>query len=383
MAMKRASYDYIICGGGASGLLLALQMEADVYFKNKRVLLVEQQQQRSNDRTWCFWEKTPGFLEEIVFHQWDHAFFNSPNWESHFPMAPYRYKMIRGIDFYTYAYKKIEVCAGINLLTAQVTAITEEKNGAVITTSKGHFEAPYVFSSINTPERYLEQKKYPVLQQHFLGWTITTPTPTFNADEIVFMDFDIPQKNTTQFMYVLPFSPNKALVEYTLFSPQLLEKSTYEKALKEYLNQKEIRQYTIEESEFGCIPMTAYNFDQHNSAHLLHIGTAGGWTKASTGYTFQKTITKTQALVTFLKQQRPLNEFKARDKYNFYDLLFLDVLSQHNGAGAQLFRTLFQNNTPETIFRFLDEQSSLWDELKIMWSFPKRIFVAALLKRLF
>ena len=155
------------------------------------------------------------------------------------------------------------------------------------------------------------------------------------------------------------------------------------KPKKEYLNQKEIRQYTIEESEFGCIPMTAYNFDQHNSAHLLHIGTAGGWTKASTGYTFQKTITKTQALVTFLKQQRPLNEFKARDKYNFYDLLFLDVLSQHNGAGAQLFRTLFQNNTPETIFRFLDEQSSLWDELKIMRSFPKRIFVAALLKRLF
>ena len=86
----------------------------------------------------------------------------------------------------------------------------------------------------------LEQKKYPVLQQHFLGWTITTPTPTFKADEIVFMDFDIPQKNTTQFMYILPFSPNKALVEYTLFSPQLLEKSAYEKALKEYLNQKEI-----------------------------------------------------------------------------------------------------------------------------------------------
>ena len=87
MAMKRASYDYIICGGGASGLLLALQMEADVYFKNKRVLLVEQQQQRSNDRTWCFWEKTPGFRGNC-FSSVGSCLFNSPNWESHFPMAP-------------------------------------------------------------------------------------------------------------------------------------------------------------------------------------------------------------------------------------------------------------------------------------------------------
>ena len=96
------------------------------------------------------------------------------------------------------------------------------------------------------------------------------------------MDFEVPQKNNTRFMYVLPFSKHEALVEYTLFSKDLLEDKEYESAIQAYLEDKKAGEVSIVEKEKGSIPMTAYDFSQHNTANLLHIGTAGGWTKAQT-----------------------------------------------------------------------------------------------------
>jgi len=98
------------------------------------------------------------------------------------------------------------------------------------------------------------------------------------------MDFSVAQKGNCRFMYVLPTSETEALLEYTLFSQNLLPKTAYEEAIKEYLHKLGVTNYTITAREQGSIPMTTYDFTQHNSARILHIGTAGGWTKASTGY---------------------------------------------------------------------------------------------------
>ena len=129
--------------------------------------------------------------------------------------------------------------------------------------------------------------------------------------------------------------------------------------------------------------MTAYDFSQHNTANLMHIGTAGGWTKASTGYTFQKSVHKVDQLIAFLKKDKPLDEFKQKSKFNFYDLLFLDVLAKYNEEGSLLFKQMFQNNPSKRIFAFLEEKTSLWQDVAIMRSFPVKRFVIALVKRLF
>ena len=129
--------------------------------------------------------------------------------------------------------------------------------------------------------------------------------------------------------------------------------------------------------------MTCYRFDLKNSPKLLHIGTAGGWTKPSTGYTFQRINEKTKELVEFLKKGQPLSRFGKRDRFWFYDLLFIDVLAKDNANGADLFKRMFKKNSPEVIFRFLDEKSSLWQEFQIMRSFNVRQFVNSLWKRIF
>mgnify|MGYP005755906605 FL=1 len=184
-------------------------------------------------------------------------------------------------------------------------------------------------------------------------------------------------------MYMLPLGPKKALLEYTLFSSELLERKVYVDAISDFLKNYPTGGYEVLEEEEGRIPMTCYRFDLKNSPTLLHIGTAGGWTKPSTGYTFQRINKKTKELVDFLKQNKPLHKFGKRDRFWFYDLLFIDVLAKDNGSGADLFRRMFEKNAPKTIFNFLDEKSSFQEEFQIMRSFNIKQFLGALLKRIF
>jgi lycopene beta-cyclase len=197
------------------------------------------------------------------------------------------------------------------------------------------------------------------------------------------MNFKVPQKGNTRFMYVLPLGRNKALLEYTLFSQNVLERKEYEDAIADFLKELPTGGYEILEEEEGKIPMTCYRFDLKNNSKLLHIGTAGGWTKPSTGYTFQRINEKTKELVDFLKRGQPLSRFGKRTRFWFYDLLFIDVLAKDNANGAKLFKKMFEKNSPEVIFQFLDEKSTLWQEFQIMRSFDVGQFVKALLKRLF
>ena len=182
-------------------------------------------------------------------------------------------------------------------------------------------------------------------------------------------------------MYVLPISPNKALFEYTLFSKNVLTKEEYELELQKYLALKSITEYTIIEKEKGIIPMTSYRFWKENSKNVLHIGTVGGWTKASTGYTFKNTSKKTKELIVFLKTENDFKNFRKKTRFWFYDLLMLDVLSTHNHLGSKLFSKLFQRNSLKNVFRFLDEETSFIEDLKIMLSMPPFRFVLALFKR--
>ena len=333
-----------------------------------------------------FLGKKEGAFEELLEKKWDVATFLSSSVSLDFKLAPYQYKMLRSKGFYKACREKIESQKNIQYLSAEITALKTEGNASKVITTEGTFSSKNVFNSVFDPTALYNQKKYPVLKQHFIGWFIKTKSEQFDPNKILFMDFNIEQKKETRFLYVLPLDSKNALVEYTLFSADLLEKKEYEEGIKSYLKNQRITEYEIEEKEQGNIPMSSFPFDQFNTPSLLNIGTAGGWTKASTGFTFMNTSRNVSKVVSFLKTGKPLNHFNIKNRFWFYDLLFLDVLSKYNSQGSKLFERMFNKNSPLTIFRFLDEKTSFVEELKIASSFSLRQiswFLRALVKRLF
>ena len=375
-------YDYIILGAGASGLMLAYRMASDLFFDNKSILILDKDTDKGNDRTWSYWEEGLGEWDDIIGKTWDCVFFSDKSFSEIINISPYCYKMIRSETFYKKMWNKINTKSNVEFINTSVLNHKIVDNKVLVTTTLKSFSANKVFNSLPNTS-YLKQDKYPVLQQHFIGWFIKTKVDTFDDTTATFMDFSVLQKGNTRFMYVLPMDKQTALFEYTLFSKDLLEVSEYEDAIKYYLKENGINDYKIIETEKGSIPMTSYDFTESNTSNIFNIGTAGGWTKASTGYTFRFTTKKTKDIVKLLKSGKDISKYKSKSKFWFYDLLFLDVLANHNESGSTLFSSLFKKTNVKTIFRFLDEESNLWEDFKIITSVPSKNFISALFKRLF
>lgn len=376
-------YDYIFCGAGLSALMTVSRMIDSGKFADKKILLLDASAKKTNDRTWCFWEEPNGKFDSIISKTWHSALFKDSGVSKNLDLQPYRYKMIRGIDFYDLVSGQISCEKNIEFLQCNVTDFVVAGNHVLVKTDAGNFTCNKVFNSIFNPETVLKQKKYPLLQQHFIGWFVKTKELVFNPGQMTFMDFSVGQNGNTRFMYVLPFSETEALVEYTLFSKDLLSENGYENAIADYLKNLGVSDYVITEKERGNIPMTSYKFWKHNTKNILHIGSAGGWTKASTGFTFKNTMKKSAALVEFLQTNSDLRQFHHTNRYWFYDLLLLDILAEKNQRGHEIFSSMFKYGKPATILKFLDEETSLSEDLHVIRNCPKKLFIQALLRRMF
>ncbi len=377
-------YDYIILGAGAAGLLLANALGKDEFFASKSILVLDKDDKAKNNRTWCFWEEGKGQFDALIHKTWNNVYVAGQNLEKSTSIAPYTYKMLKGIDFYRHYVPQVKAYPNITWIQEEVTDIEEQKSEVLVTTSSQKYIGQTVFSSLYDTSLPLKQKKFPVLQQHFLGWFVKTEHPIFNPDEATFMDFSVPQQGNTRFMYVLPFSKTEALVEYTLFSEELLEKMEYEEAIKTYIKKKyDNTPYSILETEFGSIPMTCYPFHQRNTERLFHFGVAGGWAKPSTGYTFYNTSQQVPKLIEHLKSGKPLTEFHQKSRFLFYDMLLLDILHENNHLGREIFESMFKRRRASLILKFLENETNLWEELKIVTAPKPMPFIKALFKRMF
>lgn len=374
-------YNYIFTGSGLSALMTVYEMIISANFQDKSILLIDENPKKSNDRTWCFWDVS-NIFNETISKKWKTALFANDIFTKELEIEPLQYKMIRGLDFYTFIFEEISKQTNITFLNEKVLSFEDLGNQCIVKTNQQEFTANIVFNSIFNSKIVTSQNKYPLLQQHFIGWYIKSKEPVFNSDCATFMDFSIAQKGNTRFMYVLPTSKTEALLEYTLFSKDLLPKEEYEEEIVNYIQKLGITEYEIVEKEQGSIPMTCYKFWEHNTKNSINIGSAGGWTKASTGFTFKNVTKKSKALVTFLQNENDFTKFHKKNKFWLYDLLFIDVLFKNNALGSKIFSSLFKKGNPILIFRFLDEDTSFTEDLKVMWKCPKIPFINALFRRI-
>jgi lycopene beta-cyclase len=380
--MSTINYNIAIIGAGAAGLHLALAMLNDPYFENKRILILEKTAKDQNDRTWCFWEKGEGLWDALIQQSWTHGDFFYKDTTVPLSLTPYRYKMLRSIDFYEFAKKKILASSLFHWVGEEVVDVV---NGAPLQIKGLHSEytADIVFDSRIPVEFTTLKDSSTRLLQHFKGWVIKTNYDAFDVNRFTLMDFRLTWPNTTSFTYVLPLNKREALVEFTLFTTSLLQKNEYEQLLKNYLKDiLKISSFEIVEQEAGVIPMSDFPFEKYSSGNHIRIGTGGGWVKPSTGYSFKNCERNSSKLIENLKQHKHLNEGLLKIKSRIYDTLFLDVLYRQNDRGPALFNTMYSKIPVQTIFAFLDDQTSIRQDLFVISRFPPLPFLFSIVKKI-
>ncbi|MFC7773824.1 lycopene cyclase family protein [Flavobacterium sp. GCM10027622] len=374
-------YDYIFSGMGLSSLMILHKMIRAGVCDGKKILVIEPETQKRNDRTWCFWEKGSGSWDFLLKKAWEEAYFMTEDVNVNCLERGFVYKMLESQSFYDFVSEEVYQNKAIQIVREKTFSFKEYESYVVVQTDKSEFEGLCFFNSV-LDRKVMQPNRYPLLQQHFVGWFVQTDVPVFDDSKAFFMDFSVKQKGNTRFMYLLPVSVNEALVEYTLFSPNVLSDEEYETEIVSYLKSQGIERFTITAKEKGNIPMTSYPFWQNNSKKILHIGTAGGWTKASTGYTFRNSDVLSDRVVAQLKQGTiDFRFFKSPNRFTFYDRLFVSVLYDENALGKNLFTRMFTKVRPDKILRFLDEESSVLEDLEVIWACPKWPFIKALFKK--
>jgi lycopene beta-cyclase len=377
----KLQYDYIIAGAGCAGLSLAMHIIHSGKLQDKKVLIIDQNPKNSNDRTWCFWQSEEDLFEPIVYKEWQKLWFYGDNFSKELSIHPYTYKMIRGIDFYTHCLEVITRQPNFTVRFEKVDHVFSSDVTSGIRIKEETIHAEYVFNSILFEKPTLRSNQYWLLQ-HFKGWVIETEEKEFDAEVATLMDFRIDQQSGTAFCYVLPFSSHKALVEYTLFSPRLLEESRYDEGLKNYLESVlRINSYRVTDREFGVIPMTNFRFSPRQN-NIINIGTAGGQTKGSSGYTFNFIQKHSRALAGQLaKTGKPFLE-RHTGRHFFYDSVLLNILFKNSLSGKKIFTDLFRKNRTDKVLKFLDNETNLAEELNIISTLPVWPFTKAALEQL-
>ena len=350
-------FDYIVIGGGCAGLSLAYELEIHEKLKDKTLAIIEPRLEYKRDKTWCFWKVIPHNFDDCVKKSWENFSVNIPNETNYLECKKYPYQSIDSGLFYE----------KINKILKENKNISFFKNIKEISTKNS-----FIFNSVpNIKKNHLN------LWQHFCGVEIETKDNLFDEEIFNLMDFDCEQRESVHFFYTLPYSKNKALVETTWLSKMNdNSQKDYDKQIKEYIETNlKIKNYEITYKEEGAIPLF-YPLNEKEK-NEINIGTAGGMTRLSTGYTFLNIQEHSKYIRENIENISNLKKFQINKKYHFLDDIFLRVLNKHPERMTNIFFNMFKTS-PETIIKFLSSKSNFLDDLSIILKMPKWIFIKAL-----
>ena len=117
------------------------------------------------------------------------------------------------------------------------------------------------------------------------------------------------------------------------------------------------KKYQVLEEERGTIPMALTNASQQRGK-IFAIGTASGQVKASTGYAFTRMHADAKARV----HQK---SFTRKPRFAFYDSILLHMIQTENKMIPHVMDQLFGRTPFARVLNFLDEKTSIWQEIKL------------------
>lgn len=362
-------YDYVFIGMGASNGLMLLEFIKRGYQHTKRIAVIEKAQKNTNDKTYCFWS-TPNEpivkdLSAIISYQYHFVQTNATKVQS---IQDQPYYCIKSIDFYNLVQATI-ASHSIDVFESQVDTVQPQLAYIDIAFDNQVIQSAIVFDS-RPPSFTQEANNKSYLLQSFFGYHIRLKDAVLNTDTFQMMNFDVDQSNYTQFVYNLPYAPNECLVELTRFGVDTIDVNYAKKILDQKIS-AEFGAYEIIAEEEGCIPMTVLKHSAPSDDRIIHMGARANLIKPTTGYGFKKMYEFAASFEHSSAAQ------SSKTRFLFYDHLLLIILIRWPHVGKKIFTALFQKNSISAIFSFLEEKSTLSDEIKIFASLPIFPFLRA------
>lgn len=375
------TYDFIVTGLGCAGMSFMYYL-LDSEFKHKKILLIDVSNKVENDRTWCYWAENPLEIHPknppLIF--WDQIKIINKNEVCLKSLGPLKYYHIKSSDFYTEVLEKIKGFSNVTIIQDKVLAFeaNQKQQVTVKTLNSGDYLGEKILNSIFPLS---ENKEKRMLKQVFLGWKIKCSQNVFDNRSATLMDFATDTFDQTEFFYILPFSETEALVEYTIYTQNSIDTSLMEEKLAQYIQSHlEIDKFEIVYKEQGIIPMTTNKLNTTNAQNIIPIGTVAGCTKPSTGFTFYDIQKHCKEIVNQLvKNQSPLEfVWKRKNRFTFYDNILLNIAVKWPQELPFIFKEMFENNNGDSILRFLNEESTFFNEIKILASLKFKIFIKSM-----
>ena len=382
--MKKISqYDYLIIGGGLSGLSLAVKLHKNGLLKNKKLIILEQRSHYQYDKTWCSWQlpMINAEFSSCIAYRWKTWCVGYNDERAVIASRKYPYVCIPSDKFYENHLDYIQQCAEISLETE---CYVQQILGHDVKTNKGIARAEKIYDARPKKyqlEDYVGRSDY--LLQCFHGFFITVDKDIFDDKSPVLMDFPKQQSCGLNFMYLLPFSERRALIEPTFFlaGNQVPAREIYLNLVKDYLAKKyACYQFEIEKEEFGILPMQVEKKSIEMNSFVTSIGTAAGLLRPSSGYAFYAIQRYINQLIQIEKikknkKSKKIKKLPYRQFTLLMDRIFILSCNAYPQAAAKMFYDIVSKTPAERFIRFMQDEASFFDYLSIMIYAPKIMLI--------
>ena len=360
--MINKEFDIIVVGAGVSGLILADEITKRT---NKTVLLLERKKELKFEKNLCFWNIPINILYEAADNKWKEISVIIQGKRISINSNGIEYLRIKSINLYNFFLNRLKKRKTFKIIMGEnIKSLKSKKDNVEIITANKIYTSQLLFDS--RIDKKLENSQR--LLQHFYGAEITFKESIINKDEVVLMDIQN-KKKKFNFIYILPFSKKKILVETTYFSKRILDTRQYKKDIQMYMSKNYFgKKYKIKFCESGVIPM--FKIIEKNIKNCIKIGTAGNWVKQSTGYSLQNSFIYSKQIVDcIIKEKYPT--IKEKRIFTFLDNTFCRFIEKNPEKAKQFFEKFFRENSPLIIIKFLTNTANLLETLKIILSLPK------------
>lgn len=156
-------FDYIILGGGLSGLSLAYELNRQGCLKNNTLAILEKRKKYQKDKMWSYWDFNNNKFKSCIEKSWN--FFDITYNQQSISLSCLRspYRSINSQKFYKFIINNLNKNKNIHLIK-NTKILSVKKN--IITTPNQTYKTKYIFDSL------IAKKEKSKMYQHFYGCEI-------------------------------------------------------------------------------------------------------------------------------------------------------------------------------------------------------------------